>query len=261
MPDTENERDAALLNSETAIESQSEIALDDNADTGDSASEFENENQEDEVVKADAVKMSEAGTHRFAAENLSARRGQFARADEPYDWNRCTTVITLQVMPPRAEQEAASRKVFLSVRTHADPPHTLNMRWSDLEPRLPEEIKVLLTRVQQDLPQRAAKRAAADQAERQRQEELEAQAEKRAAEKKAKGQSITSATRGVKHNKRVDLNAPPALPASQAVAETDSAPAPSAIDSPTNAPSQAVQPVSVDANPEATVARAQMSLF
>ena len=260
MPEPENERDAAMLDSEIK-ESENELDLDNNADTHDGAAESENENNEDGGTQANDGKERQVETHSVTAENLSARRGQFARADEPYDWNRCTTVITLQVMPPRAEQEAASRKVFLSVRTHADPPHTLNMRWSDLEPRLPEEIKVLLTRVQQDLPQRAAKRAAADQAERQRQEELEAQAEKRAAEKKAKGQSITSATRGVKHNKRVDLNAPPALPASQAVAETDSAPAPSAIDSPTNAPSQAVQPVSVDANPEATVARAQMSLF
>ncbi|HZQ05879.1 MAG TPA: hypothetical protein VFD70_04820 [Anaerolineae bacterium] len=255
MPETEDERDGPTLDSETEIESQNENALDENADIRESASESEDENQEDEVVQADAVKGNEAVTKPVAVGNLYTRLGQFARAEEPYDWNRCTTVITLQIMPPRAEQDTAARKVFLSARTHADPPHTLNMQWSDLEPRLPEEIRVLLERVQQALPRRAAKRAADEQAERQRQEELKAQAEKRAAEKKAKEQTKASAARTVKRNKRVDLNTPPALPASQDRVETEASPAPSDSASPTNAPSHA------DANPEANSGRTQMSLF
>lgn len=255
MPDTEDEHDSATLDPQTEIESPNGNALDENADMGESASETEDENQEDEVVQADAVKGNEAETKPVGVGNLYARRGQFARADEPYDWNLCTTVITLQIMPPRAEQEIASRKVFLTVRTHADPPYTSNMRWSDLEPRLPEEIRVLLERVQQDLPRRAAKRAADEQAERQRQEELKAQAEKRTAEKKAKGQIKASAPRTVKRNKRVDLNSPPALPASQDKVETEARPAPSDNASPKNAPTHA------EMNPEATAAHAQMSLF
>lgn len=255
MPDTEDERDGATLDSEPEIEAQNENALDESAGIRDSGSESEDGNQEDEVVEADGVKRKEAETKPVAVRNLYPRLGQFARADEPYDWNLCTTLITLQIMPPRAEQDTAARKVFLSARTHADPPHTLNMQWSDLEPHLPEEIRVLLERVQQDLPRRAAKRAADEQAERHRQEELKAQAEKRAAEKKAKEQTKASAARTVKRNKRVDLNTPPALPASQDTVETEARPAPSDNASPKNAPTH------VETNPEATAARTQMSLF
>lgn len=248
MPEPEDERDAAMLDSEIK-ESENGIDLDNNADTREDTSESESQN---EATNTNDAKESKVESHLVTAENLSSRRGQPARADEPYDWNRCTTVITLQIMPPRAEQDVAARKVFLSARTHAEPPYTANMRWSDLEPRLPEEIKTLLTRLQQDLPQRAAKRAAEQQAEREREKELQAQAEKRAADKKAKGQTKAPAARTRNRNKRVDLNSAPVVTPSQEGIETDSTPASSDNTFATNLPSK------TDANPTAP---AQISLF
>ncbi len=79
-----------------------------------------------------------------------------ARDDEPYDFERCTVLVLLQLMPLRGGQSSDARKVFVSARTHSYPPQITQMRWDELAPRLPNEIHTLLARLQNELPQRAA---------------------------------------------------------------------------------------------------------
>lgn len=279
MPHVQAQNDAERLGAETQTEpfdenepedtetpdsaSESGDETQDNADiqSGVSENEAESENEGDEDAGANTVasKETEGNTQSGATGNLAARRLPYARAGEPYDWDRCTIVVTLQITPQRAGQDAAARKVFLSARTHADPPQSASMRWSELESRLPEEIKTLLMRVRQNLPERAAQHAAEEEAERRRQQELKAQSEKRAAEKKSKGQINVPAPRTAKRKSKIDLNAPPALPASQAGAATNFTAAASAGN-------ETVQPTAVKPKPavtvpEATTPQSQMSLF
>lgn len=212
---------------------------------------------EDAGAKTVGAKSADGKTQSAAVGKLAAQRSLSARAGEPYDWEHCTIVVTLQIMPPRAGQDAAARKVFLSARTHADPPQSASMRWSELEPRLPEELKSLLAHLRQELPERAAQRTAAAQAEREREQELKASAAKRTAEKQAQGKS---AARTAKRTTKVDLNAPPVLTGSPDGMETVSTATANRSAATTNAPGETAQPAT-NAKPEAAVAQAQMSLF
>ncbi len=232
--------------------------------------EPENEEAEEDTSESDgaserAANDDPAKASVAATSPASSRRGQSARDGEPYEFDHCTTVIMLQIMPPRPGQEKGARKVFLSVRTHSDPPCSAYMRWSDLESRLPDEIKLLLSRVREEMPQRAAERAAAEEAERERQAQLKEQAEKRDAERKARAQTKASTTRPAKRGK-VDLNAVPTLPASEVVAQPPPAQSPATANligaAPAeNEPTQAGTPPVPASAPKAPTATAQMSLF
>ncbi|OQY99641.1 MAG: hypothetical protein B6D41_01030 [Chloroflexi bacterium UTCFX4] len=130
---------------------------------------------------------------------------KFARDDEPYDFEKCTVLVMLQLMPLRDGQPPNTRKVFITARTHSYAPYAMQMRWDELAPRLPKEINALIERLQIELAQREAEKRAREQAEQQRQAELKAESEKRRAAKKQKPSSQS------KHTKKIDLNAPPAL--------------------------------------------------
>lgn len=141
-----------------------------------------------------------------------------ARDEEPYDFERCTVLVTLQLTPLREAQQLDARKVFISARTHSHPPYVTQAHWSEVESRLPDEIKMLLLRVQQELPQRATERRAADQAERQRQAQIQADLEKQRVARKDKANATKSGT--PKRGKKIDLNAPPKLPDTDANSES-----------------------------------------
>lgn len=141
-----------------------------------------------------------------------------ARDEEPYEFERCTVLVMLQLTPLREAQLPDARKVFISARTHSHPPYVTQAHWSALESRLPDEIKMLVQRVQQELPQRATERRAAEEAERQRQAQIQADLEKQRAERKDKANATKSGT--PKRGKKIDLNAPPKLPHTDANSES-----------------------------------------
>lgn len=156
-------------------------------------------------VKANAV------TERTLAHSLPQKT---ARDDEPYDFERCSVLVMLQLMPLREGQTPNERKVFVSARTHSYPPHLNHLRWDELAPRLPNEINALLDSIKAELPRREAERQALAEAERLRQAQLKAESEKRRAGKKDKTNSANPTTAkqaSQKRNKRVDLNALPTL--------------------------------------------------
>ena len=137
-----------------------------------------------------------------------------ARDDERYDFEHCTVLVLLQLMPLREGQSPDARKVFVTARTHSDPPYVMQLCWDELAPRLPNEIHTLLERLQQDLPRRAVEQQTAQEAERQRQTELEAESENRRAARKEKASSTDQANTKQapqKRTKKIDLNAPPVL--------------------------------------------------
>lgn len=142
-----------------------------------------------------------------------------ARDDEPYEFAHCTVLVMLQLMPLREGQSSDARKVFISARTHSHPPFVTQARWDELEPRLPNEIKTLLTRVKQELPHHDAERGAAEQVERERQAQIQAEREKLRAAKRDK--SDASKTSEPKRGKKIDLNAPPKLSAVKANGENE----------------------------------------
>ncbi|MCC7165450.1 MAG: hypothetical protein IT331_23335 [Anaerolineae bacterium] len=170
---------------------------------------------ESEMQEATAPIRTQSKTTKPDAQLSRSFQRKSSRDDEPYDFERCTVLVLLQLMPLREGQLSDARKVFISARTHSYPPQVTQMLWDELAPRLPNEIKTLFERLQQDLPQRAAEQHATEEAERQRQAQLQADSEKRRAAKKEKASSHTNASvkqSPQKRPKKIDLNVPPALP-------------------------------------------------
>lgn len=186
--------------------------------------EIESEGEEEGTTNADNRESDTQNTETsnatltksLASTNLPARVPQVksARDAEPYDFDRCTVLVMLQLMPLREGQSPHTRKVFVSARTHSHPPYVTQAHWSELEARLPDEIKILLARVKEKLPQLEEERRAAEETERQRQAQIQADLEKRRAAKKEKANATKSSA--LKRGKKIDLNAPPTLPAGDA---------------------------------------------
>lgn len=158
------------------------------------------------------------------AETVLARapHHKTARDAEPFDFERCTVLVMLQIAPLREGQSPYERKVFISARTHSYPPYLKQMRWDELAPRLPNEINALLEGVKEELPRRAAEQHTLDEAERQRQAQLQAESANRRAANKEKSNSANAKGKRSKH---VDLNAPPTLTNEISAPPTETAPA------------------------------------
>lgn len=188
---------------------------------------LEEQVQQDSVTEDEEIENEEgetnAGNNETVVEAKTATRDtnqtrsldrKFARDDEPYDFEKCTVVVMLQLMPLRDGQAPDARQVFITARTHSYAPYAMQMRWNELAPRLPNEINAPIERLQIELAQREAEKLACEQAEQQRQAELKAESEKRRAAKKQKSSSEVDANKKhsqAKHSKKIDLNAPPAL--------------------------------------------------
>jgi hypothetical protein len=83
-----------------------------------------------------------------------------ATVEEPYDFDRCTIQIGLQLLPD--DGDPAGRAVVIGVRNHADAPIVALTHLATLGP-LPQIVTDLLDRLRADLPvrQRASEQAAA----------------------------------------------------------------------------------------------------
>ncbi len=173
--------------------------------------EIENEEGKTNAGKESVVEAKAAMPNTNQTRSLERK---FARDDEPYDFEKCTVLVTLQLMPLRDGQPLNTRKVLITARTHSYAPYTMQISWDDLTPRLPNEIHSLIERLQFELVQREAEQRAREQAEQQRQAALKAESEKRRAAKKQKSSSEADTNKKntqAKHSKKIDLNAPPAL--------------------------------------------------
>jgi len=106
---------------------------------------------------AEPADEGEAGDNTFSA---SAQAKCEAAVEEPYDFDRCTVQIGLQLLPD--DGDPAGRPVVVGVRNHADAPIVALTRLSALEP-FPQFVTELLDRLRADLPmrQRASEQAAA----------------------------------------------------------------------------------------------------
>ncbi len=172
------------------------------------------ENVEGETNTGNEETVVEHKTETRDTNPTRTRERKFARDDEPYDFEKCSVLVMLQLMPLRDGQPPNTRKVFITARTHSYAPYAIQMRWDELAPRLPNEINTLIARLQTELAQREAEQRAREQAEQQRQAELKAESEKRRAAKKQKSISESDAGKKhprAKHGKKIDLNAAPAL--------------------------------------------------
>ncbi len=188
---------------------------------------LEEQVQQDSVKEDEQIENEEgetnAGNNETVVETKTATRDtnparslerKFARDDEPYDFEKCTVLMMLQLMPLRDGQPPDARKVFITARTHSYAPYAMQMRWDELAPRLPNEINALIEQLQSELAQREAEKLACEQAEQQRQAELKVESEKRRAAKKQKSSSESNTNKKhsqAKQGKKIDLNAPPAL--------------------------------------------------
>lgn len=172
------------------------------------------ENEEGETNAGDKETVVEHKTTTRDTNPTRSLERKFARDDEPYDFEKCTVLVMLQLMPLRDGQAPDARQVFITARTHSYVPYTMQMRWDELSPRLPNDINTLIERLQIELAQGEAEQRAREQAEQQRQAELKAESEKRRAAKKQKSSSESNPNKKhsqAKQGRKIDLNAPPAL--------------------------------------------------
>ena len=115
-----------------------------------------------------------------------------ARVEEPYDFDRCTIQIGLQLLPD--DGDPAGRPVVVGVRNHADAPIVALTRLSTLGP-LPQVVTELLDRLRAELPER--KIAKEEAAARKKSEEEAAKARREAARSKSKSSSTKPAPKKV----------------------------------------------------------------
>lgn len=211
--------------------------------------EFENEDDENQLTdnhettvsqQTDALDKAETeNTHSTTRARSFPRKS--ARDDEPYEFERCTVLVMLQLMPLRDGQAPDERQVYVSARTHSYPPCWKQMGWNEVGPRLPNEIHALLEQVETELPRRAAERQALEHAEHERQAQLKTESAKRRNAKKDKPTNANQPPQ--KKSKKVDLNALPTL------------------DTNTAQPQSPQTPIAAAAKTESTEPPAQMTMF
>jgi hypothetical protein len=106
---------------------------------------------EDNALREDAsLRDAELGEDE-AGESItsaSAPAKREAAVEEPYDFDRCTIQIGLQLLPE--DGDPAGRAVVIGVRNHADAPIVALTRLAALGP-LPQLVTELLDRLRADL--------------------------------------------------------------------------------------------------------------
>jgi len=126
-----------------------------------------------------------------------------AAVEEPYDFDRCTIQIGLQLLPD--DGDPAGRPVTVGVRNHADAPIVVLTRLSTLGP-LPQIVTELLDRLRADLPVR--QRASEEAAARKKAEDEAARARREAAKTKPKADTAKSTPKKVKGLAQVPESGP-----------------------------------------------------
>ncbi len=116
-----------------------------------------------------------------SAASVPAPAKREAKVEEPYDFDRCTIQIGLQLLPN--DGDPAGRSVVVGVRNHTDAPIVALTRLATLEP-LPRLVLELLDRLRADLPMR--QRTSEDAAARKKAEEEAARARREATRSKSK---------------------------------------------------------------------------
>jgi len=136
----------------------------------------------DDASPSDAEPVAEEGCDN--APHIPAPAKREAAVEEPYDFDRCTIQIGLQLLPD--DGDPAGRPVVVGVRNHADAPIVVLTRFAALG-SLPQVVTELLDRLRANLPMR--QRASEEAAARKKAEEEAARARREAARSKSKASS------------------------------------------------------------------------
>ena len=138
------------------------------------------------------VETTEPAAVQPAAADLEPAKPEKAEpAEEPYEYDRCTIQIGIQLLPD--DSDPAGRPVIVGVRDHANAPILKLMRRKDLGV-LPSVITDLLIELQEQLP---ARQKAHEEAEAKRKADEEAaQAKREAAAAAAKARAKKSKSQG-----------------------------------------------------------------
>ena len=148
------------------------------------------EEHADTVTEDDAeLGEDEAGDSTTSVSALAKRE---APVEEPYDFDRCTIQIGLQLLPD--DGDPAGRPVVVGVRNHADVPIVALTRLAKFGP-LPQVVTELLDRLRADLPMR--QKAHEETAARKKAEEDAVRARREAARTKSKVSSAKPAPKKV----------------------------------------------------------------
>jgi hypothetical protein len=141
-----------------------------------------------------------------------ARLKHSARDDEPYEWDQCTIVLTIELLPLRAGEAPEQRRVVVAARTHSDPPFYKLMTLPELG-ELPKPASEFLDQLRAALPAQAERRKAAEAEREQAQEKTHPRTNAADKQKKTNAEpSAAPAPSKPSKKKKVDLNALPELP-------------------------------------------------
>ncbi len=125
--------------------------------------------------------------------SVPAPAAREAAVEDPYDFDRCTIQIGLQLLPD--DGDPAGRAVVIGVRNHVDAPIVTLTRLATLGP-LPQVVTGLLDRLRAELPER--KIAKEEAAARKKAEEEAAKARREAAKAKPKPDTAKPTPKKVK---------------------------------------------------------------
>ena len=137
--------------------------------------------------------------------SVPAPAAREAAVEDPYDFDRCTIQIGLQLLPD--DGDPAGRAVVIGVRNHVDAPIVTLTRLATLGP-LPQVVTELLDRLRADLPER--KTAREQTAARKKAQEESARARREAAAAKPKSDTAKPTPTKVKGLAQVPESGPTA---------------------------------------------------
>jgi hypothetical protein len=182
--------------------------------------------QEDTIPEDESLEVSQGDAEPADEDEAAANRPSTstpaqcaARVEEPYDFDRCTIQIGLQLLPD--DGDPAGRPVVVGVRNHADAPIVALTRLSTLGP-LPQLVTELLDRLRAELPER--KIAKEEAVARKKAEEETTKARREAAKAKPKSDTAKPAPKKVKGLAQAPESSPTAPSALAVTAPTFDAP-------------------------------------
>ena len=182
--------------------------------------------QEDTIPEDESLEASQGDAEPADEDEAAANRPSTstpaqcaARVEEPYDFDRCTIQIGVQLLPDDGDPEG--RPVVVGVRNHADAPIVALTRLSTLG-SLPQVVNNLLDQLRADLPMR--QKAREEAAARKKAEEDAARARRETARTKSKASSARPAPKKVNTLDQAPESSPTAPSALAVTAPTFDAP-------------------------------------
>ena len=123
--------------------------------------EEESQEEEESAQAQDSAGTAAANPAAIATAPKPTRAKRSARDEEPYEWEQCTVVLTIQFLPLRKDEPSQQRRIIVAAQAHSDPPFYKLLTLAELG-TLPQAAADVLEQLRAALPAQAEQRKAVE---------------------------------------------------------------------------------------------------